>query len=163
MSRRIDVSILPWTEKLNFQHLPQQGLHVCVTPTWRPRLGQGAQEHEEGIEAVVVDASAEDVAVVMALAGVMSGPDDVPAGADDFEGTYHSATVFRGRSPGWHAWISRAAARAIIRYFEDPELQAQVLGTIALRRFESEAVLEAREREAAVVEAVWRDADVPDV
>ena len=160
MSRRIDLKDFHWTEKVHFEYLPPVGLHVLVVPVWRSPPGQSRPMPADGVEAVIVDVSAEDVAVVMALAGLMSGPDDVPPDADDFPGTYHSVTVFRGRRPGWYAWISRAAGEMIVAYFEDQELQAQVLGTVALRRFESREVREAREQEAEVVTAIWRDGDV---
>lgn len=160
MSRRIDLQDLDWTHRMHFRYLPEEGLHILVTPVWLPQPGERRGMPKDGLEAIVVDVSAEDVAVVMAVAGLLSGPDAVPPDMDDFKGTFHSVSVFRGRSPGWHSWISRAACSVIIQYFEDQELQASTLGTVALRRFESAGVQEARDREKMVVEAVWRDGDV---
>lgn len=158
MRRIVDLNEFNWLEQADFGYLPEQGLSVLVRPVWQPDPGHACSMPESTVYVMVVDVSVEDIAVIIAMASLMTLPEDVPA-EDLGEQVYHQVLEFAGRRMGWSRWVSVSGAWAISTYFEDEELQREVLGTEALRWFESDEVREAREREAAVVSAVWREMD----
>jgi hypothetical protein len=152
MSRIVDTHDLDWGALRDFQYIPESGLHVLFWPAFT------VATDEHIVELSVLDVSADDAAVVIAMAALLSGENDVPPLPDELDRPYHSVSIFHGRRMRWQKWISVAAARALDDYFRNAELQREVLGTDALRWFESDQAREAREREAQVVAALWQEA-----